>query len=173
MLELAYSLLLIGLRIRKRALKMSESRVCQIICWIEKFLVQIIISLYFLFRRMKEPVKKWKSSIKISVSIFFCSRLLFSQFHKAASWIRKVDCEDVHIINPLKNIIRCIFISLWNLIFFQFLHPEWNSDVKESLFLVFRKTKICYLLYDLLLKLLFIVASFVNRFLIVLLNFHT
>ena len=124
MLELAYSLLLIGLRIRKRALKMSESRVCQIICWIEKFLVQIIISLYFLFRRMKEPVKKWKSSIKISVSIFFCSRLLFSQFHKAASWIRKLDCQDVHIIIPLKNIIRCICISLWNLIFFSIFPLE-------------------------------------------------
>ena len=57
-----------------------------------------------------------------------------------------------------------------------FLHPEWNSDVKESLFLVFffvrPKSD------NLLQKMLLIVGvasdtSFVNWFFIVLLNFHT
>ena len=55
---------------------------------------------------------------------------------------KSLKIEDNYILSETR--------MLRNDYFHGFLHPEWNSDVKESLFLVFRQTKVCYLLQDLL-----------------------
>ena len=81
------------------------------------------------------------------VGSYHSAQMIFKNKKKLPSIIYQISVIIFVIFlgcNSRLQIVSVFFIALL------FLHPEWNSDVKESLFLVFRKTKFCYLLQDLL-----------------------